>query len=241
MLGRDPAVVGTVVRGDGRGRLLGFPTANLAFRDRVALPSDGIYAVEAGWGGPDPLHPARRAGGVASLGVRPTFEPGSRVLEAYLFDVAEDLYGERLRVAFVRRQRADGGSRRVRVIAQMERDASGRAILGGRAAPAGSLRAPGRARAVDRRASRAGGPAILRLRARRRDPSGARRAPDTARGRPRAGICRIAGPATLRGLTVVNEGSEDRVPLARETKESSSRGYATNEATPARRRSRSRC
>ena len=136
MLGRDPAVVGTVVRGDGRGRLLGFPTANLAFRDRVALPSDGIYAVEAGWGGPDPLHPARRAGGVASLGVRPTFEPGSRVLEAYLFDVAEDLYGERLRVAFVRRQRAERRfESAAALVAQMERDAArARAILARRAA-----------------------------------------------------------------------------------------------------------
>lgn len=136
MLGRDPAVVGTVVRGDGRGRLLGFPTANLAFRDRVALPSDGIYAVVAGWGGPDPLHPARRAGGVASLGVRPTFEPGSRVLEVFLFDVAEDLYDERLRVAFVRRQRAERRfESAAALIAQMERDATrARAILAARGA-----------------------------------------------------------------------------------------------------------
>jgi len=134
MLGRDPAVVGTIVRGDGRGRLLGFPTANLAFGEHVALPADGIYAVEATWGGPDPLRPTRRAGGVASLGVRPTFEPGGRILEVYLFNVKEDLYGERLRVSFVRRQRSERRfASAAALIAQMERDAArARQILGRR-------------------------------------------------------------------------------------------------------------
>jgi FAD synthase len=90
--------------------------------------------VEATWGGPDPLRPARRAGGVASLGVRPTFEPGDRVLEVNLFEVAEDLYGERLRVAFVRRQRAERRfASAAALIAQMERDAArARTILAAR-------------------------------------------------------------------------------------------------------------
>ena len=134
MLGRDPAVTGRVVRGDARGRSLGYPTANLAFDAQVALPADGIYAIEAGWGGPDPLHPARTAGGVASLGVRPTFEPGARILEAHLFGVDDDLYGERLRVAFVRRQRAERRFRSAAaLVAQMDRDASrARAILAAR-------------------------------------------------------------------------------------------------------------
>ena len=134
MLGRDPAVTGRVVRGDARGRSLGYPTANLAFDAQVALPADGIYAVEAGWGGPDPLHPAWTAGGVASLGVRPTFEPGARVLEVFLFGVDDDLYDQRLRVVFVRRQRAE---RRFAsadaLVAQMDRDAArARAILAAR-------------------------------------------------------------------------------------------------------------
>ena len=131
LLGRRAAVTGTVVRGDGRGRELGFLTANLAFAAPVALPPDGIYAVEVGWGGDDPLRPRRHAGGVVSLGVRPTFGGGARVLEAYLFGLDEDLYGERLRVEFVRRQR---GERRfatvAALIAQMGRDAArARAIL----------------------------------------------------------------------------------------------------------------
>ncbi|MDQ3871066.1 MAG: riboflavin biosynthesis protein RibF [Chloroflexota bacterium] len=124
LLGRAHAVVGEVVHGEGRGRALGYPTANLAFREPVVLPPDGIYAVRVSWGGENVLAPARRAEGVASLGVRPTFGPGQRVLEVHLFGVDEPLYGERLRVAFVRRQRserrfADAAS----LIRQMRRDA----------------------------------------------------------------------------------------------------------------------
>jgi len=124
LLGRPPAVSGTVVRGDGRGRDLTYPTANLAFDAPVALPRDGIYAVRVGWGGPHPLAPERQADGVASLGIRPTFGVGDRVLEVHLFDFDEHLYGQRLRVEFVRRQRgerrfADAAS----LIAQMDLDA----------------------------------------------------------------------------------------------------------------------
>jgi riboflavin kinase/FMN adenylyltransferase len=133
LLGRAPAVTGKVVRGDGRGRTLGFPTANLAFAEPVALPPDGIYAVRVGWGGGDPLRPERRVSGVASLGVRPTFGPGDRVFEVHLLDVDEDLYGRRLRVEFVRRQR---GERRfdsvAELVAQMALDvARARLLLAG--------------------------------------------------------------------------------------------------------------
>jgi riboflavin kinase / FMN adenylyltransferase len=130
LLGRRYAVTGTVVHGDGRGRTLGFPTANLAFEAPVALPPDGIYAVRVSWGG-DALQPERQADGVASLGVRPTFGHGSRILEVYLLDFDEDLYDVRLRVEFVRRQR---GERRFasagRLVDQMQRDvARARAVL----------------------------------------------------------------------------------------------------------------
>jgi riboflavin kinase/FMN adenylyltransferase len=123
LLGRRPSVTGIVVAGDGRGRELGFPTANLAFEHPVALPPDGIYAACVGWGGGDPLRPGRTADAVVSLGVRPTFGGGERVFEVHLLDVAEALYGQHLRVEFVRRQR---GQRRFRgaadLIAQMRRD-----------------------------------------------------------------------------------------------------------------------
>lgn len=125
LLGRDYAVIGEVVHGDSRGRDLGFPTANLRFDRPVALPADGIYAVRVSWAGIDPLAPLRRADGVAALGIRPTFGGGERMLEVYLFDLDEDLYGQRLRVEFVRRQRGEKHFKTVdALVRQMERDAA---------------------------------------------------------------------------------------------------------------------
>jgi riboflavin kinase / FMN adenylyltransferase len=132
LLGRPYAVTGTVARGDRRGRTLGYPTANIHFERPVALPPDGVYAVRAGWGGRDLLDPQRRADGVASLGVRPTFEAdGVRMLEVNLFDVDEDLYGKRMRVELVRRLRGEKkfGSAAA-LVRQMDRDAArARALL----------------------------------------------------------------------------------------------------------------
>jgi riboflavin kinase/FMN adenylyltransferase len=131
LLGRSPSVTGRVVKGAGRGRDLGFPTANLAFDEPVALPPDGIYAVRVTWRR-SAGEPWRSGAGVASLGVRPTFGPGDRILEVYLFDVKEPLYGATMRVSFERRQR---GERRFTTAAalmrQMTRDAArAREILG---------------------------------------------------------------------------------------------------------------
>ena len=96
----------TLMAGNRRGRELGYPTANIAFDAPVALPPDGIYAVHVTWGGENPLSAHERHGGVASLGVRPTFESsGTRVLEVYLLDFTGDLYGKKLRVGFLRKLR----------------------------------------------------------------------------------------------------------------------------------------
>jgi len=101
LLGRPHEVVGEVVRGDARGRLLGFPTANIASRTPL-LPADGIYAVRVDIGD-GVLRP-----GAASLGVRPTFGAGlEHRVEVYLLDFDGDLYGRELRVAFVRRLRGE--------------------------------------------------------------------------------------------------------------------------------------
>jgi riboflavin kinase/FMN adenylyltransferase len=128
LLGRHYAVTGHVVHGDHRGQDLGFPTANLAFAGPVVLPPNGIYAVRVSWDG-------RPGNGVASLGVRPTFGEGERLLEVNLFDFDGDLYGRRLRVEFVRRQRGERKFGSVgALVRQMERDAQrARQILGGRA------------------------------------------------------------------------------------------------------------
>ena len=104
---------GEVVGGDRRGRTLGFPTANVVPDDGLLCPGHGIYAGFANG------HPA-----AISIGVRPTFETGRGVLiETYIIDHSEDLYGKPLRVAFAKRLR---GERRFagteELIAQMHRD-----------------------------------------------------------------------------------------------------------------------
>ena len=149
MLGRPYAVTGTIVHGDARGRELGYPTANFGFDEPVALPPNGVYAVRVGWGGEQLLSPDRQADGVASLGVRPTFGGGERVLEAFLFDFAGDLYGKRMRLEFIRHQRGERRFGSVEsLISQMDRDAQrARRILAGSAhSSAAPSASPSRAR-----------------------------------------------------------------------------------------------
>jgi riboflavin kinase/FMN adenylyltransferase len=93
LLGHHYFVDGLVVRGDGRGRTLGYPTANLSTANEL-LPAHGIYATVALVDGVQ--HPA-----VTSVGVRPTFGEGPVTVETFLLDGTIDLYGARLRLAFV--------------------------------------------------------------------------------------------------------------------------------------------
>ncbi|HEX7118917.1 MAG TPA: bifunctional riboflavin kinase/FAD synthetase [Longimicrobiales bacterium] len=99
-LGRPYSLHGDVVRGAGRGRELGFPTANLDVADpQKLLPLEGIYAVQAR--GAD----GRARDGVLHLGPRPTFEDAPPSIELHLFDFEGDLYGRRIEVAFCGRIR----------------------------------------------------------------------------------------------------------------------------------------
>jgi riboflavin kinase/FMN adenylyltransferase len=96
MLGRPFEARGVVVLGDQRGRLLGFPTANVEVPNRVCLPSDGVYAGE--YERPDgSVYPC-----AINLGRRPTFyeHADHSLLEAHLLDFEGDLYGERAVVRF---------------------------------------------------------------------------------------------------------------------------------------------
>ena len=102
MMTRVHEVAGTIVRGDERGRTIGFPTANLD-PDPLQLPTDGVYAV-VGRVLEEPGAPLLR--GVANLGVRPTFEAG-RSVESHFFDFNGDLYGRRVRIGFVERIRGE--------------------------------------------------------------------------------------------------------------------------------------
>jgi riboflavin kinase / FMN adenylyltransferase len=113
MLGMPFQLRGEVVRGDQRGRTLGFPTANIVPDEALVCPGHGIYV--------------SRADGVCacvSIGVRPTFGTGRAVLvEAFLLDREIDLYGHTLRIDFLQRLR---GERRFEsvpaLVQQMERD-----------------------------------------------------------------------------------------------------------------------
>jgi riboflavin kinase/FMN adenylyltransferase len=99
LLGRPYSISGRVVRGDGLGRKLGFPTANVQMKHNRP-PLTGICAVEVDGVGPQRLR------GVASLGLRPTVkQQGALVLEVHLFDHAGNIYGRHLRVSFLHKFR----------------------------------------------------------------------------------------------------------------------------------------
>lgn len=116
LLLRPHDVVGTVVRGDARGRALGFRTANLDVVTPL-VPADGVYAVRVD--GPNLSdHP-----GVANLGSRPTFPDAPRSVEVHLLDTAPDLYEAELRVRFVGRIRSERVfSGRDALVAQIRED-----------------------------------------------------------------------------------------------------------------------
>jgi riboflavin kinase/FMN adenylyltransferase len=124
MLSRDYAIEGVVQRGDRRGRELGYPTANLALGD-YQRPKYGIYAVRV------TLEDGSEHPGVASLGVRPTFDPPEELLEAHLFGFDGDLYGRKIEVAlhaFIREERKFEGVEAL--IAEMRNDeAAARRLL----------------------------------------------------------------------------------------------------------------
>jgi riboflavin kinase/FMN adenylyltransferase len=105
-LGRPHRVDGIVVRGERRGREMGYPTANVESPPFTAIPADGVYAGH--------LVPLDRRSGASrerfpaaiSVGSNPTFQGSRRTVEAYVLDYDDDLYGEHVGVEFVHRLRA---------------------------------------------------------------------------------------------------------------------------------------
>lgn len=97
-LGRPHRLEGIVIRGDQRGRGLGYPTANLSTPRFAAIPADGVYACRF-------VHRGRELPAAVSVGTNPTFSGRERRVEAFVLDLDEDFYGEQVGVDFVERLR----------------------------------------------------------------------------------------------------------------------------------------
>jgi riboflavin kinase/FMN adenylyltransferase len=97
-LGRPHRVEGIVIRGDQRGRSIGYPTANLSTPRHTAIPADGVYACHF-------VHRGRTLAAAGSVGTNPTFSGRERRVEAFVLDMDEDFYGERVALDFVDRLR----------------------------------------------------------------------------------------------------------------------------------------
>ena len=118
LLNRNYAVKGPVIVGDQRGRMIGFPTANLDIWKMRAIPAAGVYVCQATVNG-------IKYGAVTNIGVRPTFEthPVNPRVEAHLLDFQGDLYGQNLRLEFITRLRGEVRFKSVdELIAQIHRD-----------------------------------------------------------------------------------------------------------------------
>ncbi|MCH9018466.1 MAG: bifunctional riboflavin kinase/FMN adenylyltransferase, partial [Chloroflexi bacterium] len=98
LLGRNHSLSGVVVVGDQRGRTLGFPTANIEVDPQLLLPGDGIYATWA-------IIDGERHQSATSIGVRPTFGLSNRLVEVFVMDFSDDIYGKTIGVEFIKKVR----------------------------------------------------------------------------------------------------------------------------------------
>ena len=107
-------MLGTVIKGHGRGRSLGFPTANID-PHHEAIPLSGVYAVKI-------RHNSATYGGILNIGTRPTFrierEEPEPSIEAYIFNFRKNIYGEDLEIGFVKKIRNE---RKFRQVEQLKR------------------------------------------------------------------------------------------------------------------------
>jgi len=102
ILGRHYSILGKVMHGDGRGKKLGIPTANISTWQRKLLPAQGVYVAIAHIG-------KNQRGAIVNIGTRPTFyqKTSIRTTEAYLLDWKEDFYGKQLNLEFICRLRPE--------------------------------------------------------------------------------------------------------------------------------------
>ena len=106
LLGRPYHITGTVVRGEQRGRLMGYPTLNLAPPVQKLLPPDGVYITQTTW-----ANGAQMGFGLTNIGTNPTFGAQARVVETHLLDVdlghTKEMYGEEATVSFLKFRRGE--------------------------------------------------------------------------------------------------------------------------------------
>lgn len=99
LLGRDYFISGRVIKGEGRGKKIGFPTANLGYSKELIIPATGVYATKVKI--KDMVYNS-----ITNVGVNPTFNTGYEIhIETHLLDFTQDIYGEEIRVSFVRKIR----------------------------------------------------------------------------------------------------------------------------------------
>jgi len=116
MLGRYFSTTGEVTHGLKRGRDLGFPTCNLIPTEGMAIPKDGIYATLAYIG-------KQQYMAATSIGTRPTFDEGGRTIESYVLDFDQEIYGETIKLAFVKHIRDEKAFDTIKnLIIQMNKD-----------------------------------------------------------------------------------------------------------------------
>ncbi len=109
LLGRTYSIVGDVVHGDGRGRHLGFPTANIETHNQIC-PPNGVYAIRARLMpecGRSLAGEAQTLEGVLNIGIRPTFDGQTLQIEAHFFDFDETIYGKSVEIFFVDKIRSE--------------------------------------------------------------------------------------------------------------------------------------
>lgn len=116
-LGRPYMISGTVIHGEKRGKLLGFPTANIKVDNpKKILPQNGVYAVDLLFGG-------NKYRGMMNIGVRPTFTEKEKTLEVNIFNFDQDVYGKSIDILFLDRIRDEKKfSGMEELIAQLEND-----------------------------------------------------------------------------------------------------------------------
>jgi riboflavin kinase/FMN adenylyltransferase len=126
LLGHEYCLDGTVMRGDRRGRTIGFPTANLCTENEL-LPPNGVYATTAKVG--ELIYAS-----VTNIGTRPTVDQSGRtVVETHIFDLDKDLYGAAIRIGFVQRLRDERTFESLELLrAQIDADCQRARVLFGR-------------------------------------------------------------------------------------------------------------